>query len=59
MPGNEKAIISWAWTGEGKIGGGGQNQEGMKKKKSYEVLSEAVAKCHDTCRLISNLWKRI
>lgn len=57
MHGNDRAIISWAWKEEGKIVEGGQNQEGKKKKKTYELLSEGVVKCHDTGPLISSLWK--
>lgn len=36
MQGNDRAIISWAWKGQGKIGGGGQNQEGKQEKETYK-----------------------
>jgi len=38
MHGNDRTIISWAWKGEGKIGEGGQNQEGKQKKKLWSAV---------------------
>lgn len=57
MHGYNRAIISWAWKGEGKTEERGQHQEEKKERKSKEVLLEGVAKCCDLGPLTSNLWK--
>lgn len=43
-----------AGLGKGKEKQG--NEAKIKKERSYEVLSEGSAKCHDTGLLINNVW---